>query len=329
MLYPEFLHAGSKIGITAPSCGIPEEKRRLFELSLDNIKKAGFDTVLTDNVYKCGKVASTSGETRARELISLTKREDIPLVWAASGGDMLVEMLEYIDYDQIKKHPKWYMGYSDITGLLFPITVNCDIATIYGPNAGGLDMTELHPSLKTALSIIGGYIPTQSAYPLHERHRVKGLDGFNLDTPTEWDSSRGDFTASGRLIGGCIDCLQYLIGTKYADLHSFTERYKDDGIVWYLDNFALTAEATYYALWNMKNAGWFENARAVMISRVLFPGSMFDLSYKEAAVNALGDIPVVLETDTGHVKPQFTLINGSYATLSVKGNGGSLAQKII
>jgi len=66
-----------------------------------------------------------------------------------------------------------------------------------------------------------------------------------------------------------------------------------------------------------------------MISRVLFPGSLFDLSYKEAAQNALGDIPVVLETDTGHVKPQFTLINGSLATLDVKGKGGSIAQKLV
>ncbi|MBQ1259194.1 MAG: LD-carboxypeptidase [Clostridia bacterium] len=329
MIYPEFLREGSKIGITAPSCGIPEEKRPLFELSLSNIKNAGFDLSLTDNVYKCGKIASTPGDVRANELLSLTRDDSVKLVWAASGGDMLVEMLEHIDYEEIKKHPKWYMGYSDITGLIFPITLNCDMATIYGPNAGGLDMTSLHPSLKVALETVKGNIPVQKAYPLHERHRVKGSDGYSLDTPTEWDSTCGDFSASGRLIGGCIDCLQFFVGTRYGNVTRFITKYAQDGVIWYFDNFALTAEAMYYALWNMKNAGWFENTKAVMISRVLFPGTAFELSYKEAAVNALGDIPVVLETDTGHVKPQFTLINGSYATLDVSGKSGSLTQKLI
>ena len=325
MIYPKFLQNGSKIGITAPSCGIPENKKHLFELSLSNIKKAGFDFTLTDNVYKCGKIASTSGDIRAQELLSLTRDDSIDLVWAASGGDMLVEMLEHFDYEEIKKHPKWYMGYSDITGLIFPITLNCDMATIYGPNAGGLDMTTLHQSLKVALDTLKGNIPVQSAYTMHERHREKGSDGFNLDTPTEWDSACGDFSASG----GCIDCLQFFVGTRYGNVEPFINKYSDDGFIWYFDNFALTAESMYYALWNMKNAGWFKNAKAVMISRVLFPGSMFDLSYKEAAQNALGDIPVVLETDTGHVKPQFTLINGSLATLDVKGKGGSLTQKLV
>jgi len=329
MIYPKFLKRGSKIGITAPSCGIPEEKRHLFELSLYNINKEGFELSLTENVYKCGKIASTPGPVRASELLSLTRDDSIDLVWAASGGDMLVEMLEHFDYEEIKKHPKWYMGYSDITGLLFPITLNCDMATIYGPNAGGLDMTSLHPSLKVALDTLRGDLHTQSAYPLHERHRVKGSDGYNLDTPTEWDSTHGDFTASGRLIGGCIDCLQLFTGTRYGNVTPFTEKYANDGVIWYFDNYALTAENMFYALWNMKNAGWFENTKAVMISRVLFPGSLFDLSYKEAAQNALGDIPVVLETDTGHVKPQFTLINGSLATLDVKGKGGSIAQKLV
>lgn len=329
MIYPSFLKNGSRIGITAPSCGIPEEKRELFSLSLSNIEKAGFELVLTDNVYKCGKIASTPGRVRADELLSLTSDRSIDLIWASSGGDMLVEMLEHLDYEKIKAHPKWYMGYSDITGLLFPITLNCDIATIYGPNAGSLDMTTLHPSLCTALDILKGNIPVQDAYPFHERHRVKGLNGYNLDTPTEWESTHGDISVSGRLIGGCIDCLQFFTGTKYGDVEPFINKYSDDGIIWYFDNFALSAESTFYALWNMKNAGWFKNTKAVMISRVLFPGSMFDLSYKEAAQNALGDVPVILETDTGHVKPQFTLINGSLATLTVNGKVGSISQKLV
>ena len=45
---------------------------------------------------------------------------------------------------------------------------------------------------------------------------------------------------TGRLIGGCIDVLKDIIGTKYDGTLDFIEKYKDDGIIWYFDNFALS-----------------------------------------------------------------------------------------
>ncbi len=329
MLYPKFLRAGSKIGVTAPSSGIPEEKRKNFELSLSNIRKEGYSLVFTDDVFKTEGIASTDRYSRASELHSLIEDPSVDMVWAASGGDMLTEMLECIDYEKIAASPKWIMGYSDITGLIFPITLRCDMATVYGPNAGGFDMTELHPFLGNALSVIKGDIPLQRSSDMHERHRMKGLDGYNLDERTEWISSAGEISVSGRMLSSCIDCSQFLVGTPFAPVEEFTSKYKDDGVIWNFDNFALTSENMYYALWNMKNAGWFKNAKAVIISRVLFPGSNFEYSYLEAARNALGDIPVVLEADTGHVKPQMTLINGAMSHLKVKDGRGSIGHSLI
>ncbi len=324
MIYPQFLKSGSKIGITAPSSGVPEEKRQCFELSLSNIKKEGYELLLTDNVYKTEGIASTPADVRAKEFNSLLEDNSVDMIWSASGGDMLIEMLEHLDYEKIAANPKWIMGYSDVTGLIFPITLRCDMATVYGANAGGLDMTDMHPSLKNVLSVLKGDIPVQYSSAMHERHRVKGMDGYNLDTKTEWISANGDFTVSGRMLSSCIDVSMHLVGTTYAPVPEFAEKYKDDGIIFNFDNFALPAETLYYALWNMKHAGWFKHAKAVMISRTLFPGSAFELSYLDAAKSALGDIPLVLETDTGHVKPLMTLVNGAMTTLSVKDKAGSI-----
>ena len=327
MIYPKFLKKGAKIGITAPSCGISEEKKPLFLKSLDNLREYGWELKLTDNVYKCGKIASTSGKVRAEEFHSLIDDKEIDMVHAACGGDMLIEMLEYIDYEKIAANPKWVMGYSDITGLLLPITLKCDIATVYGPNAGSFDMTELHPSLKSVFPLLEGKPQIQYSSQMHERERPNDFDGYNLDTKTVWNSTKGDFTASGRMLSSCIDCTSFLVGTNFAPVEQFIEKYKDDGIIWNFDNFALSAETLYYSLWNMKQAGWFKHAKAVMISRTLFPSSYFDLPYGEAAQNALGDIPIVLETDTGHVKPMMPLVNGALTKLTVSGNGGSVEQK--
>ena len=118
------------------------------------------------------------------------------------------------------------------------------------------------------------------------------------------------------------------MGTDFAPVEQFVEKYKDDGIIWNFDNFALSAEILYYSLWNMKHAGWFKYTNGVMISRTLFESSNFDLSYMEAAQNALGDIPLVLETDTGHVKPMMPLVNGALTRLTVCQNGGSVEQRL-
>lgn len=327
MIYPKFLKKGAKIGITAPSCGIPEEKKPLFLKSLDNLRSLGFELKLTDNVYKCGKIASTPGDVRATELHSLIEDKDIDMVLAACGGDMLIEMLEHLDYEKISANPKWMMGYSDITGLLLPVTLKCDIATVYGPNAGSFDMTKLHPSLKSVFPLLEGKPQIQRSSKMHERERPKDFDGYNLDTKTEWNSPKGDFIASGRMLSSCIDCTTFLVGTDFAPVDRFIEKYKDDGIIWNFDNFALSAESLYYSLWNMKNAGWFKHTKAVMISRTLFPSSYFNLPYFEAAQNALCDIPFVIETDTGHVKPMMPLVNGAMTKLTVCGKGGSVEQK--
>ena len=326
MIYPEFLKKGARVGITAPSCGISAEKTPLFLRSLDNLRAYGWELTLTDNVYKCGKISSTSGEVRAREFHSLVEDKNIDMVLAACGGDMLMEMLDYLDYEKISASPKWIMGYSDITGLLLPITLKCDIATVYGPNAGSFDMAELHPTLKSVFPLLEGRPQVQHSSKMHERHRAEDLDGYNLDTETVWTSTKGDIAVSGRMLSSCIDCSSFLVGTEFAPVDRFVEKYKDDGIIWNFDNFALSAEALYYSLWNMKHAGWFKHARAVMISRTLFESSGFELSYREAAENALGDIPVVLDTDTGHVKPMMPLVNGALTRLTVCGNGGTVEQ---
>lgn len=328
MQYPAFLKKGAKVGITAPSCGISEGKKPLFLKSLDNLRAHGWELTLTDNVYACGKIASTPPEVRAAELHALVADPSIDMVLAACGGDMLIEMLDHLDYEKIAANPKWFMGYSDITGLLLPITLKCDLATVYGPNASSFDMTKLHPALESVFPLLRGKPKVQRASKKHEREHPQDFDGYNLDTKTVWDAPKGDFTASGRMLSACIDCASFLVGTDFAPVDRFIEKYKDDGIIWNFDNFALSAENLYYALWNMKHAGWFKHTKAVMISRTLFENSYFHLPYREAAENALGDIPLVVDTDTGHVKPMIPLVNGALTKLVVCGKGGSVEQSL-
>ena len=251
------------------------------------------------------------------------------MIWCAAGGDFLVEMLPETDFESLRTHPKWIQGYSDPTGLLFPITTKLDIATIYGLNAGGFDMEQLHPALKNSLDLLEGKIPVQHSFerwqPVDAPSRPDG--GYNATRPVHWQTPNGDIHAEGRLLGGCLDVIDILRGTDFIDVPGFVKRYEQDGIIWYFDVFAMTAEQVFYSLWSMKQAGWFRTAKAFVFGRVMFPGGMM-LSYEQAVRRALGDVPFALEADVGHVKPCFTLINGALGHLNVEQGRATLEMEL-
>ena len=74
--------------------------------------------------------------------------------------------------------------------------------------------------------------------------------------------------------------------------------------------------------------GCLEYAKAAVFGRVLIKNDSF-ITLEDAVKRALGDLPFVLDADIGHVKPTMTLINGAFAVLNVKGQGGSLEMKLI
>ena len=63
-----------------------------------------------------------------------------------------------------------------------------------------------------------------------------------------------DIKMEGRLIGGCLDVLTLLLGTKYDKVQAFTERYKEDGIIWFIEACDLNVMGIRRALWQMEQA---------------------------------------------------------------------------
>ena len=135
MIYPEFLKEKDVVGVTAPSDGITKDVD-LYRLdsAINKLRCIGFDVIETENVRKSFKGASSSSKTRANELEKLYKNDNVKAIICASGGDFLLEMLSEFNFNIVKNNLKWLQGYSDPTGLLFTITTNLDIATIYGDN---------------------------------------------------------------------------------------------------------------------------------------------------------------------------------------------------
>ena len=108
-----------------------------------------------------------------------------------------------------------------------------------------------------------------------------------------------------------------------AETKDFIERYKEDGIIWFLEACDLNVFSIRRAMWQMEQAGWFEHVKAFLIGRPLcFGQDMMGLDpYQAVLPVALSHhVPVIMDVDLGHLPPMMPLIVGSLADVTVSGN---------
>lgn len=321
MKYPAFLKENQTIGICAPSAGVGR-KLESFDLSVSVLKKS-YQVVETASVRN-DNIRSNDAVNRAKELSSLFLNKNIDLVMSASGGDFMNEILPFVPFDVLAKYPKWFVGASDPTNFIYPYTTKYDVATIYGVNAGSFDQLPLHQYCLDALDLLQGKQVVQKNFDYYEGTRDFSSDTQVFDTPVCWQSNQTSFQTSGRMIGGCIDVIKDLIGTRFDGTKEFIEKYKSDGFIWVLDNFSLSNESLYRTLLQMRYAGYFDYARAIIVGRTLFVNSETGMEENEAIERALGDFPIFYQADFGHTRPSWTVILGSIGHFTYQDHQASI-----
>lgn len=337
MLYPDFLKKQDVVGVTAPSDGNSREvDYKRLENGIEKLTALGYPVKETENVRTSHKGRSSSKEIRVREFMDLIMDPQVKAIISAKGGDFLCEILKDLDFGQIAKHPKWIQGYSDNTGILFPVTTLLDIATIYGNNFNDFGMACWHASVFHNFEILKGNIVEQESFDYYEdsfHDRITGLEGYEKDQPVLWNhtGTAGEVCIKGRLLGGCLDVLLNLVGTKYVGTGRFIEKYKEDGILWYLESFSTDSESLVRSLWQLREAGWFSHASGFIFGRPCFYRTETETSYEEAAMTILEElkIPVIFQADIGHRAPSFTIINGALGTVWCGNGKGRLRQELI
>lgn len=249
-----------------------------------------------------------------------------------------MEILPYIDKDIIKNNnPKWVTGYSDSSLLNFYLATNFNIATATTTNILKFGMNPVHESLNKGLEILSSNNENiQESFKLYEEK--KSYENEKADTPYDLNTkvkyknlyNKTKEVFSGRLIGGCIDVLLHIIGTPYDNTINFCKSFKE-GMIWYLEDCELSLPELYRTLWHMKQAGWFNNVKGFIFGRTKIEKKYKDLTYEDVLHNVLDDlnVPIIYDVDFGHVAPQWTMINGSYATFEYKNHKGKITQKLI
>ncbi len=334
MIFPKFLNENDLIDVPAPSSGANDSA----DINrINNAKKMlegfGYKVNLSKNALNCKTGRSADALTRAQELNEMFSDNSKALMCLA-GGDFLLEMLPYINFSNIQNNPKWVEGFSDPTGILFPLTTKYDIATIYGDNFKSFGASDYHISIKDSLEILKGNIVIQESYQLFEnerKERITGLEGYNLTDKVEWKTLNGkEVNVTGRIIAGCIDIIKELAGTKYDGMKEFNERYKQDGIILVFDNCELSKEDLIRTLWKFNELEYFKYAKCIIFGRNGVEKNYYE-EYQEMkkclqdSVISRLEIPVIYDADISHKGPSMTIINGAIANVQCNNGKGKIA----
>ncbi len=327
MRYPKPLKENGTIGFVAPSYGCNiEPYYSAFQNAQAVFRNRGYGLQIGPNCYEgTGIGISNTPEACANELNEFYVSHENDVIISCGGGELMCEILPYVDFDVIRNaNPKWFMGFSDNTNFVFLSATICDTAAIYGPCAAAYGMEPWHDSLKDAWKLLTGRENVFEGYDLWEKESLKNeerpLEPYHLTEKTQlriFNSDRVEI--EGRLLGGCMDCLVTFLGTEFDFVRQFNEKYKEDGIIWFLEACDLNVMGIRRAIWQMKHAGWFQYVKGFLIGRPLcFGQELFGLDQYRAVTDLLEEyhVPIIMDADIGHLSPMMPLVCGATAKVS-------------
>lgn len=346
MKYPKSLRKGGSIGFPAPSFGCATEPYySAFQNGLKKWQELGYKTNPGVNAYaSCGMGISNTPQKCGTELTEMYLAGENDVLISCGGGELMCEILDYVDFESIKEADgKWFVGYSDNTNMTYLLATICDTASIYGPCAASYGMEPWHEALQDVHELLQGTRHIVKGYDKWEKESLKNEENplvpYNVTEPKELkvfyknhfcESTEHIFMA-GRILGGCMDCLINLIGTNYDMTTEFIEKYKEDGILWFIEACELNVLSMRRAMWQMEHAGWFQYVKGFVFGRPRNGESIMGLNAYDAVLTVAGkyNVPVIMDADVGHLPPMMPLVIGSLAEVTVSGNDMEVNMKFV
>lgn len=322
---PSKLNINDTIELIAPSFGCASEPYfSRLEASIKTLNSLGYKVKTGRNVYlNDGFLSSSSPKERANEFME-AYLDDSKAIISVGGGEVMIDMLEHIDFAKIKDaSPKWFMGFSDNTNLTFLLPILANTKSIYGVNAPSFFSRKIEHAENDSLRLLNNVFSKYEGYkkwgmPL--KNPVSPLSRTRLNRETKI-IHENEIKVSGTLLGGCLDVISNLIGTRYDKVSEFS---KSNGpIIWILECCDLSPLSFYRSLVQMKLASYFDNAKAIIIGRPFhYDEEIAGVSFLKAAKQALGNlnIPFALNAPFGHLYPSLPFVNGARAKLTIENN---------
>jgi len=316
IIKPKKLSKGDTIGLITPGSAI---SRGAFEKAVENVESLGFKVKYSDNMrVRKGFLAGTDAQ-RIDDIHVMFSDPAIDGIVCARGGYGSGRLLPGLNYELIKANPKVFVGYSDITALLFGIHKNTGLVCFHGP-VGASDFTDFTSDI-------------------FEKVLIKAKSKVAIKRPKDWkelsDSVYDEVrvvqgTATGSLVGGNLSLMSSLMGTPY-DI-DFAAK------IVFIEEVGESAYRVDRMLTQLLLSGKLDKAAGIAMG-VFYDcedqpgddGYGLSLSLKEVVKDRFGklNIPVIYGLPIGHIKDNATLPLGVEAELNVEKSQLTLLEKAV
>ncbi len=294
---PEYLKKGDQVAIVSTARKISLEE---IKPAMALLKTWGLKAVVGETIGAKENQFAGSDVMRISDFQKMLDNPEIKAIWCARGGYGTVRIIDQLDFTKFKKHPKWILGYSDVTVLHSHIH-NLGFETIHAEMA--MDITKKTGLTRSSLrnSLFG------------KSHILK----YEFQ-----DASYRKGNSKGKLIGGNLSVLYSLCGSPSAiDAKGKILFIEDlDEYLYHIDRMVQ----------NLKRNGYFENLAGLIVGgmtamrdNTIAFGFNQDNPYGKTAKEIINDavaeynFPVCFDFPSGHTENNIALVFGREIEMKV------------
>lgn len=198
---PPKLKKGDTVGIISPSSPITEDLMPQFHRGIKTLEEFGLKPKIGKHTFDKHFYSAGTRENRINDLNDMWDDPEVDMILMALGGGSALQLVDGLDYDTIKKHPKILSGISDGTILLNAINAKTNLVTFHGPDLLFTFGREITPLIRENITraFFDGKIGKlkQNSYWKNQTDPTKVYSG--------WKWLR-EGTATGQLVGGNTNC---------------------------------------------------------------------------------------------------------------------------
>lgn len=300
------LKKGDTIGIIAPASCTTYEK--VLEAK-KNIEDMGYQVILGECTKKQWYSYAGTDEERAEEINSFFDDKSIDAIICMRGGYGSNRLIELLDFEVIKRNPKIFVGYSDITTLHIALNEKANLITFHGPMA--------------VSNFTGNY--NRDTYENFIEILSNSRDKQSIKNITKELKVLNEGRAKGKLVGGNLATLIATLGTEY-DLDY-------NGKILFLED---VGEKTYKIdrfLNQLKKHGVFEKIEGLVLGdfKNCIQDSEKDMTLLEVFQNYFKELkkPVIYNFESGHSEPMLTLPLGAICEIDTYNKEIKVLERVV
>lgn len=195
---PPFLKAGDAVGIVAPSRKISEQE---LLPALKILENWGLKVKTGRNIYASSNQFAGNDSIRASDFQSMLDDKSVKAIFCARGGYGALRIVDRLNFSKLAKHPKWIVGYSDVTVFHSHIAKHTGVETLHATMPVNFEKdADSLKKLKAAL--FGGPVSyTIAPHPLNRKGENSGkLAGGNLSLLFALASTPSDLDFNGKIL---------------------------------------------------------------------------------------------------------------------------------